>query len=181
MISRRYVLLDRDGTLIAERHYLARIDQIELLPNTVAGLQRLQELDLGLVVVTNQSGIGRGYFGWPEVTAIHDHLTRLFAVHGINLAGCYVCPHHPKDNCLCRKPEPGLALAAARELNFDPARALVIGDKPCDIDLGKRLGAMTFLVRTGYGAQYAAAGGAGADYVVADLLEAAEVIATILR
>jgi D-glycero-D-manno-heptose 1,7-bisphosphate phosphatase len=181
MTPRRYVLLDRDGTLIAERNYLARIDQVELLPNTLAGLKRLQELNLGLVVVTNQSGIARGYFGWREVTAIHDHLTRLFAEHDISLAGCYVCPHHPDENCSCRKPEPGLALAAAQELNFDPARTLVIGDKPCDIDLGKRLRATTFLVRTGYGAQHATAEGIGADYVVADILEAAEVIARILR
>lgn len=181
MTPRRYVLLDRDGTLIAERHYLARIDQIELLPNTVAGLKRLQELELGLVVVTNQSGIARGYFGWPEVTAIHDHLTRLFADHGVFVAGCYVCPHHPEENCSCRKPEPGLALAAAKELHFDPALAVVIGDKPCDIHLGKCLGATTFLVRTGYGTQHAAAGGAGADYVVADILAAAEMIATVLN
>jgi D-glycero-D-manno-heptose 1,7-bisphosphate phosphatase len=178
MSQRRYVLLDRDGTLIAERNYLASVEDIELLPNTLAGLKRLAQLNLGLVVVTNQSGIARGYFGWPEIHAIHEHLTRLFADNGVSLAGFYVCPHGPDETCECRKPEPGLARAAAVELNFDPAAAFVIGDKPCDIDLGKRLGATTILVRTGYGAQHAAT--TNADYVVADLLEAAEVIATIL-
>jgi D-glycero-D-manno-heptose 1,7-bisphosphate phosphatase len=180
MNPRRYVLLDRDGTLIAERNYLARVADIELLPNTIVGLRRLAQLNLGIVVVTNQSGIARGYFGWPEVHAIHKYLTRLFADNGVSLAGCYVCPHGPDESCECRKPEPGLALTAAKELHFDPATAFVIGDKACDIDLGKRLGATTFLVRTGYGEQYAAMGGIGADYVVADLLAAAEVIATIL-
>jgi D-glycero-D-manno-heptose 1,7-bisphosphate phosphatase len=179
MSQRRYVLLDRDGTLIAERNYLARVEDIELLPNTVAGLKRLAELGLGLVVVTNQSGIARGYFGWPEVTAIHQHLTRLFADNGVSLAGFYVCPHGPDETCECRKPEPGLARAAAAELDFDTAAAFVIGDKPCDIDLGKRLGATTILVRTGYGEEYAAT--TDADYVAADLLEAADVIATILK
>ncbi len=178
MKPRRYVLLDRDGTLIAERNYLSRVEDIELLPNTLAGLRRLAELNLGIVVVTNQSGIARGYFGWPEVNAIHEHLTRLFADNGVPLAGFYVCPHGPDEGCECRKPEPGLARTAARELDFDARSAFVIGDKPCDIDLGKQLGATTVLVRTGYGEQYAAE--AGADYVVADLLEAAEVIATLL-
>jgi D-glycero-D-manno-heptose 1,7-bisphosphate phosphatase len=176
MTPRRYVLLDRDGTLIVERNYLARVEEIELLPNTLAGLRRLTQLNLGLVVVTNQSGIARGYFGWPEVHAIHEHLTRLFADNGVSLAGFYVCPHDPDEVCACRKPEPGLALTAAQELHFDPATAFVIGDKPCDIDLGKRLGATTFLVRTGYGEQYAK--GSNADHIVTDVLEAAEVIAT---
>jgi D-glycero-D-manno-heptose 1,7-bisphosphate phosphatase len=174
----RYVLLDRDGTLIVERNYLSRIDDIELLPNTLAGLRRLTQLNLGLVVVTNQSGIARGYFGWPEVNAIHAHLTRLFADNGVSLAGCYVCPHGPDEICVCRKPAPGLALAAAKELNFDPSQAFVIGDKACDIDLGKRLGATTFLVRTGYGERYA--NESNADHIVADVLAAAEVIAAMV-
>src|SRR4051812_17219839 len=120
MKRRRYVLLDRDGTLIAERNYLARVEDIELLPNTLAGLQRLAELNLGIVVVTNQSGIARGYFGWPEVREIHEHLTRLFADNGVTLAGFFVCPHGPDEGCECRKPEPGMARTAARELDFDP-------------------------------------------------------------
>src|SRR5437899_12809245 len=119
----RYVLLDRDGTLIADRHYLARIEEIEFLPNTLAGLRRLQELNLGLVVVTNQSGIARGYFGWPEVHAVHAHLKQVFSDHGVSVAGFYVCPHGPDESCTCRKPEPGLVLTAARELGFDPALA----------------------------------------------------------
>jgi D-glycero-D-manno-heptose 1,7-bisphosphate phosphatase len=176
MKPRRYVLLDRDGTLIAERHYLARVEEMELLPNTLAGLRQLTELGLGLVVVTNQAGIARGYFGWQEVNAIHQHLTRLCADSGVPLAGIYVCPHGPDDACACRKPEPGLALAAANELNFNPATAFMIGDKPCDVDLGKRIGATTFLVRTGYGEQYAPE--SDADHIVADVLAAAAVIAT---
>jgi D-glycero-D-manno-heptose 1,7-bisphosphate phosphatase len=175
MSKRRYVLLDRDGTLIAERHYLARVEDVELLPNTVAGLQRLTKLGLGLVVVTNQSGIARGYFGWPEVNAVHEYLRRLLADNGVSVAGFYVCPHGPDATCACRKPEPGLVLEAAREHDFDPGAAFVIGDKACDVDLGKRVGATTLLVRTGYGEEYAP--NTNADHVVADVLAAADIIA----
>jgi D-glycero-D-manno-heptose 1,7-bisphosphate phosphatase len=174
---RRYVLLDRDGTLITERGYLGSVEGLELLPNTTAGLRRLTELGLGLVVLTNQSGLARGYFGWPAVHAVHEHLRRLLADHGVAVAGFYVCPHRPDAGCACRKPEPGLALAAANEHGFDLAAALVVGDKPCDIDLGKRVGATTFLVRTGYGELHART--TDADYVVADILAAAKVIETL--
>ena len=161
-----------------ERHYLACVENVELLPNTIPGLQLLTRLGLGLVVVTNQSGIARGYFARVEVEAIHEHLKRLLADNGVSLKGWYVCPHGPDDGCDCRKPAPGLALAAARELNFDPTTAFVIGDKPCDIGLGKALGATTLLVRTGYGERHAAT--TDADFVVADLLEAATIIETLL-
>jgi len=179
MTLRRFVLLDRDGTLNVERHYLASADGLELLPNTLAGLQRLAELGLGLAVLTNQSGIGRGYFDWPTLDAVHLRLGELLRQGGLALDGIYVCPHLEEDQCICRKPRPGLAERAALELSFDLRRAFVIGDKPADVELGRRVGATTFLVRTGYGEQYAAIPGV-ADFVVADLCEAADAIGRLV-
>jgi D-glycero-D-manno-heptose 1,7-bisphosphate phosphatase len=179
MTRRRFVLLDRDGTLIAERQYLARPEQLELLPRTVEGLRALQALGLGLAVVTNQSGLGRGYFDVTALDAVHRRLGRELAEGGVRLDGIYVCPHTPDDACDCRKPQPGLALTAAAELDFDPATSFVIGDKACDIDLGRRLGAVSLLVRTGYGADYPI-GASRPDFVVDDLAAAARVIGALL-
>lgn len=175
MSARRFVLLDRDGTLIAERNYLARVEDVELLPGTTEGLRLLHQAGLGLAVLTNQSGLGRGYFDWAALNAVHAHLTQLLANAGVTLDGIYVCPHTPDDDCDCRKPQPGLALRAAVELHFDPAASIVIGDKPCDIELGRRIGAATFLVRTGYGAIWEREG-LQADYIVDDVLAAAHLI-----
>ncbi len=179
MKSRRFVLLDRDGTLNAERHYLASPDGLELLPNTLNGLHRLMELGLGLAVLTNQSGIRRGHFDWATLDAIHHRLGELLRQGGVVLDGIYVCPHVDEDGCDCRKPRPGLARQAAVELGFDPRKAFVIGDKPCDVELGRRVGATTFLVRTGYGEIHAGVPDP-ADFVVADVAEAAEVISRLL-
>lgn len=175
MRGRRFVLLDRDGTLIDERHYLARVEEVTLLPATARGLRLLNHIGMGLAVLTNQSGLSRGFFDQTTLNAIHGRLTRLLANQGVPLAGIYVCPHAPDDGCDCRKPQPGLALRAAAELQFDPAKSFVIGDKPCDIELGRRLGATTFLVRTGYGS-HAEQQGLRADYIVDDLLAAARII-----
>jgi D-glycero-D-manno-heptose 1,7-bisphosphate phosphatase len=177
--KRRFVLLDRDGTLIVERNYLARIEDVELLPAAAQGLRLLNQLGLGLAVLTNQSGIGRGYFDRATVDAIHSRLTAMLAHEGVALAGIYVCPHTPDDGCACRKPQRGLAQRAEAELHFDPSASFVLGDKACDIELGRRLGATTFLVRTGYGA-LAEREGLQADYVVDDVLAAAHVIRTLL-
>lgn len=175
MRARPFVLLDRDGTLIAERHYLARVEDVELLPSSARGLRLLNHAGFGLAVVTNQSGLARGYFDWTALNAIHAHMTRLLANAGVSLAGIFVCPHAPDDGCDCRKPLPGLAHRAAAELHFDPAASFVVGDKPCDIELGRRLGAVTILVRTGYGAHWEREG-QQADHIVDDVLAAAHVI-----
>jgi D-glycero-D-manno-heptose 1,7-bisphosphate phosphatase len=175
MSGRRFVLLDRDGTLIQECHYLARVEDVELLPATGQGLRLLNQLGLGLVVLTNQSGLSRGYFDQDTLNAIHARMTQLLANEGVTLTDIYVCPHAPDDGCECRKPKPGLAHRAAAEWKFDLATCFVIGDKPCDIELGRRLGATTFRVRTGYGSlwerEYPQA-----DYIVDDLLAAAHII-----
>jgi len=176
------VLLDRDGTINAEKHYLSSPDQLELLPNAAEGIRLLRRLGLPVVVVTNQSAIGRGYFDLARLAAIHRHLGELLAARGAALDAIFSCPHTPGDGCDCRKGAPGLARRAAEVFGGDLARSFAVGDKACDIELGKRVGATTILVRTGYGVREEAAIAATnrpedrPDYVVADLREAARVI-----
>jgi len=181
MSQRRFVVLDRDGTINVEREYLSAPEQIELLPGAVCGLRHLRKLGLGLVVITNQSGIGRGYFDRARLDLIHQRLCALLAAEGIQLDGIYVCPHHPSDGCTCRKPQPELLEKAAREHHFKLGEAYMIGDKVSDIELGRRVGATTLLVRTGYGAQVAAQMAVTWDYVVDDLANAAAVIECLLN
>lgn len=169
-MSHRAALLDRDGTLIVERHYLSDPEAVELLPGAAAGLREMRRLGFRLVVVTNQSGLSRGYFDAEGLTAIHARLEDLLAAQGVTLDGIYVCPHLPEQGCACRKPAPGLVLRAATDLGFDPTASIVVGDKPCDVDLGEAVGARPFLVRTGYGDQIAADGQAGSAEIVDDLL-----------
>jgi D-glycero-D-manno-heptose 1,7-bisphosphate phosphatase len=148
------VLLDRDGAVIHDRHYLSEPDQVALLPGAASGLRRLRDLGFALVLVTNQSGVGRGYFGLESVRAVHNRLAELLSREGVLLDGVYFCPHAPEAGCDCRKPAPGLALQAQRELGLDLARSYVIGDKCCDVELGARAGAWSILVRTGHGVEH---------------------------
>ena len=180
MKRRRFVVLDRDGTIIVERHYLSDPGQVELIPGVAAGLRQLRELGLGLVMITNQSAISRGVFDEARLGLIHQRLRELLAAEGIYLDGIYSCPHAPEEDCPCRKPRPGLLESAAQELDFDPQACFVIGDKVCDIELGRRVGATTLLVRTGYGAQVAAENTVVRDYVVDDVQDAAQLIERLL-
>lgn len=152
----RYVLLDRDGTINVDRHYLSDPDELELLPGVVEGLRLLRRAGWGLIVVTNQSGIARGYFDEARLSHIHNRLREMLAGAGVPLDAVYHCPHGPADNCRCRKPRPGMIEQAAQEIRFEASAAVMIGDKPCDIELGHAVGATTILVRTGYGSLYAA-------------------------
>jgi len=175
-VRRGVVVLDRDGTINVERHYLADPDQVELLAGAAEGLRHLRNLGLELIVVTNQSGVGRGYFTDDTLAAIHARLIERLATEGVELGGIYVCPHVPADGCRCRKPGLALLERAGRERGFDPREAFVIGDKASDVELGRRAGSTTLLVRTGYGAEVAGSGAISADYVVEDLRAAAHVI-----
>ena len=170
------MVLDRDGTIIEECEYLSDPEQVHLIPGAGAALRELQRMGLGLVVITNQSGIGRGFFNEARVKDIHQHLERLLEREGVRLDGLYICPHTPEDDCFCRKPKLGLIQQAARELGFSLENSIVIGDKAYDIEMGRLAGAVTFLVRTGYGARVEAEQSATTDYVVDDLPGAVQVI-----
>lgn len=153
MKKRRFVLLDRDGTVIVESNYLSNPDHIELLPGVADTLKELKKLGLGLLIITNQSGIGRKYFDLETLEKIHQKLTDLLFRGGVALDDIYFCPHIPEDNCSCRKPNTGLIDEAKKKHKFDPRLCFVVGDNRVDIELGKNIGATTILVRTGYGAQ----------------------------
>ena len=176
--DRRFIVLDRDGTIIEEQDYLSRPEQVRLLPGVGGALRRLRQMGFGLVVTTNQSGVGRGLFDEAQLTRIHQRLKELLAAEGVHLDGFYVCIHKPDDGCDCRKPKLGLLQEAAAELCFRPEDSIVIGDKDCDIEMGRRAGAVTFLVRTGYGAQFESA--TAADFVVDDLAAASGSIQRLL-
>jgi len=180
MKRRQFVVLDRDGTIIIERHYLSDPRQIEFLPGAVRGLRQMLAMRLGLVVVTNQSAVGRGFFDEAHLGSIHRRFRELLETEGIYLEGIYFCPHAPEDDCPCRKPKPGLIERASRELDFDLGASFVIGDKPADIEMGKQVSATTFLVRTGYGADFGGDPGVSPDYLVDDLWGAAQTIQRLL-
>lgn len=170
----RFVVLDRDGTIIQERRYLSDPDQVSLIPGAGAALRELKQLGLLLVLITNQSGIGRGYFDQTQLESVHVRLAQLLKHEGVRLDGVYVCPHKPGDDCGCRKPKLGLLEKAASDLGLSLEQAIVIGDKISDIEMGRAAHALTILVRTGYGAQFARA--VAADFVVDDLPAAVEII-----
>lgn len=178
-MTRRYALLDRDGTLVVEKHHLSSIEQLELLPGAADGLRRLAASGIGAVIVTNQSVVGRGMLSMEELGKIHDELMRRLSAEGAGLEAIYVCPHRPEEKCSCRKPNTELALRAAQELHFDLRESFVIGDQSGDIQMGRACGATTVLVRTGYGRK-SEEGGVQADFVADDLAGAAERIKPVL-
>ncbi len=119
-----------------------------LLPGVVQGLHHLQAMGFGLIVLTNQSGVARGYFNETQVTAVHARLRARLMAEGVRLDDFYFCPHGPDDHCPCRKPRQGLLNQARRDHNFDSGEAYMVGDKESDIAMGKMAGMRTFLVRT---------------------------------
>lgn len=169
----KYAMIDRDGTIIVEKNYLSDPAGVELLPGAAAGLRRLAEAGWKLIVVSNQAGVGRGYFTEADVEKVNARMAELLAAEGVKLDGLYYCPHAPADNCSCRKPLPGMALRASRERGFDPKDAVMIGDKPCDVEFGRAVGAKTVFVRSGHGSEYTEAELGNPDLVAEDLGEAA--------
>ena len=176
-MSRPAVFLDRDGTIIVEKVYLADPEGVELIPGTVEALQRLRAAGLLLVIVTNQAGIARGRYTTEDYHAVAARLSEMLARHGVVLDGTYFCPHHPEWSgpCDCRKPDTGMYRHAADALNIDVARSFYVGDKITDVEPAMTLGGQGILVRTGYGAESEAKAPEGVR-VVDDLLEASGVI-----
>ncbi|MFJ4982133.1 D-glycero-alpha-D-manno-heptose-1,7-bisphosphate 7-phosphatase [Streptomyces coeruleorubidus] len=150
MTGRAAVFLDRDGTVTEPRHYPARPADLVLAPGVGPALRRLQRQGWSLVLVTNQSGLARGLFSLRTLDAMHRYLRTLLTSHGVRLDGIYVCPHHPDGavdglsfRCACRKPNAGLLVVAAEELDLDLASSWMVGDFASDIDAGRRAGCRT--------------------------------------
>lgn len=166
-------MIDRDGTIIEDKIYLSDPKGVELIPGAIAGLILLRAAGFGLIVVTNQSGVGHGYYTLEEMNAVNHELRDQLQKGGVQIDGIYSCPHTPDDDCSCRKPKTGLLIKAANELGFDPSDSIVIGDKEADINLGKAVGAVTYLVLTGHGVSELEEIQEKPYKVVADLHEAA--------
>jgi D-glycero-D-manno-heptose 1,7-bisphosphate phosphatase len=175
-VTRRFELVDRDGTINEEVDYVLEPSQLRLIPGAAEALRDLRALGLGVLVLTNQSPIGRGWLTAGRLDEIHRRLVELLEAEGAGVDGFYVCPHAPDDACECRKPATGLVQRAAAERGFDPTEAFVVGDHRGDVELGRRIGARTFLVRTGHGDEELEDARPFADHVVADLREAAALI-----
>lgn len=175
----RAAFIDRDGVINEERDYVYRIEDFHLLPGVGEGLRRLQRAGYLLVVVTNQAGIARGYYGEEEFARITAHMRALLEEHGVRLDGVYHCPHHPtaglgalRLDCDCRKPRPGMLLQAAQELGIDLSRSAIVGDKDSDLLAGRAAGVRwAVLVESGHEPSPAAR--AVADSVQPGLAEAA--------
>ena len=143
----RAVFFDRDGTIIEDVGYPRDPRDIHLLPGAVEGLRLLQDAGLLLVIISNQSGIGRGLLTTDDLKRVHQRLIEMFSDDGITFDGAYYCPHSPDEPCECRKPLPGLLLAAAEELHIDLARSFMVGDKASDVMAGRTAGCRTALIR----------------------------------
>jgi len=153
----RAVFLDRDGTVTDEVGYLTSLDMLKLIRGAGAAIKRLNEAGYKVVLVTNQSGVARGYFPESLVDNAHRLLRRMLMEDGALLDGIYYCPHHPSAGntkytivCDCRKPETGLLDRAARDLAIDLEQSFMVGDKWSDVELGHRAGMRSILVRTGF-------------------------------
>jgi D-glycero-D-manno-heptose 1,7-bisphosphate phosphatase len=177
------VFLDRDGVINVEKEYLHRVEDFEFLPGVPQALRFLQEAGFLLIVVTNQSGVARGYYSLEAVDTLHRHLQDTLEPHGVAVDGFYVCPHHPDHGdgehtleCSCRKPLPGMIEKAVSDFRIDPARSFLVGDKLSDIAAGRAAGCRCFLVRTGYGASVPVKAVPEDVTIVDDLPAAAEAI-----
>ena len=182
MTSNRAVFLDRDGTVNVEKEYLHRPEEFAFIDGAPEAISLLKNAGFLVIVVTNQSGIGRGYYDEAAVHRLHRYMDEQLARQGTAVDGYYLCPHHPlhgigdyRRECGCRKPLPGMLLEAAADFSIDLNASYVIGDKMADVEAGLAAGCRPLLVRTGYGEKESASLPAGIS-VVDDILAAARQI-----
>jgi len=157
---KKCVFLDRDGNINIEKDYLHKIEDFEFIKGAKESIKIFNDLGYLVVVVTNQSGVARGYYDESSVEKLHNHLQREVEAIGGHIDGFYYCPHHPekgigkyKVDCDCRKPEPGMFLQAKKDLDIDFSKSIMVGDKISDVKAGKNLGMRSILVKTGHGVE----------------------------
>ena len=149
-----HLFLDRDGTVIREVHYLSDPDKVVLEKGVAKGLQRFSSAGYRLVVVSNQSGVGRGLITEEDVAAVNGRVIDLLAAEGVYISSWHHCPHLPDDRCTCRKPGPAMFEAAATIHPVDWSQSVMVGDKPSDVQAGLSLSMKVALINTGYGSSY---------------------------
>jgi D-glycero-D-manno-heptose 1,7-bisphosphate phosphatase len=155
-MKHKALFLDRDGTLVHPRHYPSRPEDLQLYDNIVPGLREAQKTGFHLVIITNQAGIARGYFSVSDLQRMHEHLIKELEQADVRIDAIYYCPHHPEGvipelaiRCDCRKPQPGMLLQAAADLDLDLQHSWFVGDILNDIEAGNRAGCRTILVDLG--------------------------------
>lgn len=179
--------LDRDGTLNVEKGYMDDPAAVELIPGAAQAVRNF--VDAGYVVfgVSNQSGVARGYYTLERAIKVNNRVAELLSAEKADVREMFICPHHPegvvaeyKVRCECRKPKIGMITAALEKYRLKPQKIIVVGDKACDVELGKNAGARTALVGTGYGAMEAEVikrnGGPRPDFFAKDVLEASRLL-----
>ena len=178
-MARPAVFLDRDGTLIQERGYLDRLDNLRVFPWTPDAIRLLNRAGFATVVITNQSAIGRGIINEPFLREVHNALDAHLALGDARIDAYYFCPHHPdaaegpyRQVCGCRKPAPGMIEQACREMGIDPQRSVMVGDRWLDVACGQAAGTRTVLVRTGPSRHERPPAGVHADAILNNLMEA---------
>ncbi len=145
------VFLDRDGTINEEMGYINHLSRFRVFPQAAPAIRRLNEAGLKVVVISNQSGIARGYFPESLMEEVYRYLGEILAQGGARLDAFFLCTHHPNAGCSCRKPKPELILRAARDLDLDLPRSYLIGDRYTDVETAANAGVKGILVLTGYG------------------------------
>jgi len=174
-VGNKCVFLDKDGTLVKEVHHMTDESQLEIIPGSPEAIKILRDIGYLIIVVTNQSVVGRGMITEDKLRRIMDTMKSMFLEEGAVIDRIYYCPHHPADGCPCRKPNSLLYEQARKDFNLDFTKCYVIGDSFCDIFAGKKIGARTILVLTGHGQEihnlYSFP-----DIIAADLYEAAIII-----
>jgi len=183
-VLRPAVFLDRDGTINVEKDYLYRIEDFEFIPGAPKAIRLLNDRGFVVVVVTNQSGIARGYYACDDVEKLHRYMQSQLESYGAHIDRYYYCPHHPESgegefvvDCDCRKGKPGMLLRAAEELRIDLPNSYMVGDKHADVEAAVNAGCIPVLVRTGYGeASFASLSvdGEAVPKIFRDVLAAAE-------
>jgi D,D-heptose 1,7-bisphosphate phosphatase len=170
-VKHRAVFIDRDGTIIKEKNYLRESSEVELIEGAIKGLKLLKRIGFKLVIITNQSGIKRGFITESKLEEIHGRLKEILLKEDVIIDGIYFSPDLPEDESLTRKPQTKLVEKAEEELGLEMQGSYCIGDKKDDIEMGRRKGLRTILVLTGYGMENK--GKVRTNYVAENLLEAA--------
>ena len=182
-MKQKAIFLDRDGTIIKEKHFLSNPEEVELEKTVVEALKKLKAAGFMLIMVTNQSGIARGYFKVSQFLAVQSRLLDQLKEHELDFAEFYYCPHHPTKGkgkflkkCTCRKPAPGMLYKGIRKFNIDPSKSFMIGDRQGDIDAGHNAGMKSILVKTGYGEKAATQKTCRPDFTAETLRDAVDYI-----
>ena len=168
------VFIDRDDTISRDVHYCRRPGDFELLPKAAAGIKLLNQEGFKVVVITNQSGIARGYFTEDMLNKIHQKMVDELAKSGAHVDAIFFCPHHPDDNCECRKPKPKLAHQAIKQLLIDPQQSFTIGDRLMDVELAKAIGCKSAMIPSEPGKTELRKSSISPDYIASDLVSAAK-------